>query len=70
MQHQSRARWLARALVSEFSADGITINVAAPGRILTPMAGTAATPVNLDAAKRIPTGRLGEAEEVARLVGF
>lgn len=61
---------LARALVSEFSADGITINVAAPGRILTPMAGTAATPVNLDAAKRIPTGRLGEAEEVARLVGF
>jgi len=61
---------LARALVSEFSADGITVNVAAPGRILTPMAGTAETPVNLDAAKRIPSGRLGEAEEVARLVGF
>ncbi|WP_320203855.1 3-oxoacyl-ACP reductase FabG [Agrobacterium rosae] len=61
---------LARALVSEFSSNGITVNVVAPGRIITPMAGSRTSQVNLDAAKRIPAGRAGESDEVAALVGF
>lgn len=61
---------LARALVSEFSSNGITVNIVAPGRIITPMAGSRASQVNLDAAKRIPAGRAGESDEVAALVCF
>ena len=61
---------LARALVSELSSNGITVNVVAPGRIITPMTGSRTGQVNLDAAKRIPAGRAGESDEVAALVGF
>ncbi|WP_312808368.1 3-oxoacyl-ACP reductase FabG [Agrobacterium cavarae] len=61
---------LARALVSELSSNGITVNVVAPGRIITPMAGSRTSQVNLEAAKRIPAGRAGESDEVAALVGF
>lgn len=61
---------LARALVSEFSSKGITVNVVAPGRIITPMAGSRTSQTNLDATNRIPVGRAGESEEVASLVGF
>lgn len=61
---------LARALVSEFASSGVTVNVVAPGRIITPMTGSATTPVNIEATTRIPAGRAGEADEVARLVGF
>jgi 3-oxoacyl-[acyl-carrier protein] reductase len=61
---------LMRAIVSEHSAAGVTANMIAPGRILTEMAGDAATPANRAALARIPCGRFGRADDVARLVSF
>lgn len=61
---------LARALVSEFAGKGVTVNVVAPGRIISPMSGSPESPVNIEAMKRIPTGRLGVAEDVSAAVAF
>ncbi len=61
---------LARALVSEFASGGVTVNVVAPGRIITPMSGSPTSPTNIEARKRIPTGRLGIAEDVSATVAF
>ncbi|KQR36092.1 3-oxoacyl-ACP reductase FabG [Agrobacterium cavarae] len=61
---------LARALVSEFASKGVTVNVIAPGRIITPMSGSPESPVNIEAMKRIPAGRLGVADDVSAAVAF
>lgn len=61
---------LARALVNEFAREGVTVNVVAPGRIVTPMSGSPESPINIEARKRIPTGRLGLAEDVSATVAF
>jgi len=61
---------LARSIVGEYSAFGITANTVCPGRILTEMSGNADAPVNQAALQRIPIGRLGRPEDVARLVAF
>lgn len=61
---------LTRALVEPYSRAGITVNLVAPGRILTDMSGRADSPANLDALGRIPCGRFGRPDEVAALVAF
>jgi 3-oxoacyl-[acyl-carrier protein] reductase len=61
---------LMRTIVSEHSAGGVTANTICPGRILTEMAGDPRTPANQEALARIPCGRFGRPEDVARLVSF
>ncbi|MBP1884739.1 SDR family oxidoreductase [Sinorhizobium mexicanum] len=61
---------LARSLVGRYAANGITINLVAPGRIATEMAGPRDSAVNRAAVSRIPVGRMGEPEEVAAAIGF
>jgi 3-oxoacyl-[acyl-carrier protein] reductase len=61
---------LMRAIVSEHSAAGVTANTICPGRILTEMAGDPDTPANRAALARIPCGRFGRPDDVARLVSF
>ncbi|ASY72022.1 2-R-hydroxypropyl-CoM dehydrogenase [Sinorhizobium fredii USDA 205] len=61
---------LARSLVARYAAEGITVNVVAPGRIATEMAGPRDSAVNRAAVARIPAGRLGEPAEVAAVICF
>lgn len=61
---------LARALIEPYSSHGITVNLVAPGRILTDMSGSANSPSNLAALERIPLRRFGKTEEVAALIAF
>jgi acetoacetyl-CoA reductase len=59
-----------KALAQEGAAKGITVNAIAPGYIDTDM--VAAVPANVleKIVARIPVGRLGKAEEIARGVAF
>ncbi|MCO0638191.1 SDR family oxidoreductase, partial [Lutimaribacter sp. EGI FJ00014] len=59
---------LSRSIVSEYAQFGITANTVAPGRIATDMAGPTDSPANREALSRIPIGRLGHAEDIARAV--
>ncbi|MEO9340377.1 3-oxoacyl-ACP reductase FabG [Mesorhizobium sp. SB112] len=61
---------LAKALIGPYSPSGITINLVAPGRILTGMTGTSTDSTNRDALGRIPIGRLGEPDDVAAVIEF
>lgn len=61
---------LARSIVSEYSCQGITANTVCPGRIVTTMTGPPETPANRAALERIPIGRLGTPEDIARVVEF
>lgn len=61
---------LARSLVGQYSRFGVTINVIAPGRIATQMAGDIDSPRNKAALARIPVGRIGTVDDVANAVGF
>ncbi|MBY5675741.1 SDR family oxidoreductase, partial [Rhizobium leguminosarum] len=61
---------LSRVLVSEYGPYGITSNVVAPGRILTPLTGSPESKINVDALARIPAGRLGIPEDVAAVIAF
>ena len=59
---------MTRALAREFGDRNIRVNCVAPGTMNTPRAaGRAARP---DAAKVVPLGRAGEAEEIASTVRF
>ena len=61
---------LGRSLAKEFASRNVTVNVVAPGPILTDM--LAALPEEQQAAyaEAVPLGRLGQAEEVAAAVTF
>ena len=61
---------LGRSLAEEFASRNVTVNVVAPGPILTDM--LAALPEDQQAAyaEAVPLGRLGGAEEVAAAVTF
>ncbi len=59
-----------KALAQESAAKGITVNVIAPGYIDTEMVRAVAPNVLEKIVARIPVGRLGHAEEVARGVLF
>lgn len=61
---------LARALIEPYANHGITVNLVAPGRILTDMSGPVDRPSNNAALERIPSRRFGKPEEVAALVAF
>ena len=59
-----------KALAQEGAAQGITVNAIAPGYVDTEM--VAAVPENIleKIIERIPVGRLGKAEEIARAIKF
>ncbi|WP_119461454.1 acetoacetyl-CoA reductase [Rhodospirillaceae bacterium SYSU D60014] len=59
-----------KALALEGAAKGITVNCIAPGYISTDMVRAVPAPVLEKIVARIPVGRLGEPEEVARAVVF
>ncbi|NRP76036.1 3-oxoacyl-[acyl-carrier-protein] reductase FabG [Ensifer psoraleae] len=61
---------MAKSLVSEYSAHGVTTNTVAPGNVLTEMLGAPDSPANLAAAARVPSGRLGRPEDIAAVVSF
>ncbi len=61
---------LCRSLVSSCRGSQVTVNLVAPGRILTEMAGPENSPVNLAALERIPVGRLGTSFDVAHAIAF
>jgi len=51
-------------------SSGVTVNAVAPGFIATEMLSTVPEPVLQKIIARIPAGRLGRADEVARVVAF
>ena len=59
-----------KALALEGAAKGITVNCIAPGYINTDMVRAVPAPVLEKIIARIPVGRLGEPEDVARAVVF
>jgi 3-oxoacyl-[acyl-carrier protein] reductase len=61
---------LARSILSEYSPHGITLNTICPGRIISEMSGPPDTPGNRAALTRIPIGRVGEPQDIARVVEF
>lgn len=61
---------LCRSLVGSCSGSEVTVNVVAPGRILTEMAGPADSETNLAALARIPVGRLGAPADIAHTISF
>ncbi len=59
-----------KALALENANKGITVNAIAPGYIATDMVKAVPAPVLEKIVAKIPVGRLGEAEEIARAVEF
>ncbi len=61
---------LMKGLVGCLSPKGVTVNLVAPGRIITNMTGPVELPVNVEARQRIPLGRLGTPDDVASVIAF
>jgi len=61
---------MARALAWNAGADGVLVNVVAPGFTLTERAPSADSPLVEDFAAAIPSRRLSTADDVARLIVF
>lgn len=61
---------LSRSLLAACAGTGVTVNIIAPGRIVTDMAGGPDSPVNRAALTRIPVGRLGEPADIANTIAF
>ncbi len=61
---------LTKALAKEFGPKGITVNIVSPGPIRSEHADPAMTAHIKSQASRIPTGRLGEPDEVAAAVAL
>lgn len=59
-----------KSLARELAAHGVTVNVVAPGWIDTPGWGGELNGRRDEYAARVPTGRLGQPEDVAYVVGF
>jgi len=59
-----------KALAQEGAAQGITVNAIAPGYIDTDMVAAVPQRVLEKIVERIPVGRLGKAEEIARAIRF
>jgi 3-oxoacyl-[acyl-carrier protein] reductase len=62
---------LTRSLAKEMAPYGVTVNAVAPGLIYTPIHERTNTPESLEKLRQmVPLGRIGAAEETARVVGF
>ena len=61
---------MSRALAAEIASRNITVNVVAPGFIETDMTRALSEDQAAAMLSRVPAGRLGQADEVAKLVGF
>ncbi len=61
---------LGRSLAKEFASRNVTVNVVAPGPILTDMLAALPEEQQADYAEAVPLGRLGQAGEVAAAVTF
>ncbi|KQY18567.1 3-oxoacyl-ACP reductase FabG [Rhizobium sp. Root482] len=61
---------LSRSLVATCAGTGVTVNIVAPGRIVTQMAGAPDSAINRAALTRIPVGRLGDPTDIASTIGF
>lgn len=59
-----------KALAQEGAKFGVTVNAIAPGYIDTDMVAAVPAPVLEKIVARIPVGRLGQADEIARAVSF
>jgi 3-oxoacyl-[acyl-carrier protein] reductase len=59
-----------RSLAREVASRGITVNVVAPGFIDTEMTAGLPEEVRQDLLSRVPLGRLGTVEDIARAVAF
>jgi acetoacetyl-CoA reductase len=59
-----------KALAQEGAKFGVTVNAVAPGYIDTEMVAAVPAPVLEKIVAKIPVGRLGHAEEIARAVAF
>ena len=61
---------LSRSLIATCAGTGVTVNLVAPGRIVTEMAGASDSVINRAALTRIPVGRLGDPADIASTIGF
>jgi len=61
---------IVRSLAQEGARNGITVNAVCPGYIATDMVMAVPEKVRESIVAQIPTGRLGEPEEIARCVAF
>lgn len=61
---------LARSLAREYGSRGITVNAVCPGYIHTEMTASLPEKARERLMSEIPTGRLGDLEEVAAAIGF
>lgn len=61
---------LCRSLLASCAGSGVTVNMIAPGCILTEMTGPADSETNRAALGRIPVGRLGDVGDIAAVTGF
>ncbi len=59
-----------KSIAKEFAARGIRVNVVAPGYISTDMTETLGEAMHSEVLRAIPLGRLGEPEDVAKVVRF
>jgi acetoacetyl-CoA reductase len=59
-----------KALAQEGAKKGVTVNAIAPGYIDTDMVAAVPAPVLEKIVAKIPVGRLGQADEIARGVAF
>lgn len=62
---------MTRAMATDLAGDGILVNCVSPGFVLTDLTRQSLTPAEMEElAAQIPLGRMAEAAEIARLVGF
>ena len=61
---------LTKSLAIEVASRNITVNAVAPGFIETPMTDVLPEKVREQTLERVPLGRLGKPEEIAKAVGF
>jgi acetoacetyl-CoA reductase len=59
-----------KALAQEVAAKGVTVNTVSPGYVMTPMVAKIDDAILEKIAKTIPVGRLGEPDEIGRIVTF
>ena len=59
-----------KSVAKEVAKRGITVNVVAPGYIVTPMTEVLPEAIKKDISDKIPLKRLGQPEDVAGVVGF